>query len=1214
MNGTHNEGRVLFWILLGITVVVVGIFILLFILFSGEDEEIRTVEKDDDAEIVGGFDPTAPTDGEYIAVSEGEREDTLLRQLRGGSGGGVSDGSAGVGGPSGTDEPGAEVYARYYAALDLAPGASREEIEAAYNLLREQYGPGGRTYNRQRFSAIVYAYNVLTGRAPAPGAGSGGGSSGAGFGGSGIGFGGSGAGGGVPGITPPGGIAVPGGIAGPGSVGTVGTVGTVPGVTGPGVPDAPVGSVFRRQGTDSFTPSPVRSLKFPGIQPPTIRQPGTRAVPLIIPPTVNIPGASGGPRDRGGGDDDREESERRRIGSDRDDGEDRGRDDEDDEDDKNDFKIGDILAGIAVTTAVKAMTCIGGNLLGGVVSAANPLSVSTLDGGNIGKECTLDSLAFGAAKQAGLRMVAEYINWAVDGFRGKPLFIQNPSQFWNDFTDNEIGRALEDGGLGFLCDVNGIRIDISNLLQLKYRRISIEPPRCRLSDYRNNIEQLLDNPVTVVGNPVSIEEEDPLVFGRGEYTFYSGTINFRSAVTDDEEVFGDWDIAITHRNGRGQERTENTVITITNTNDVVRTFRGRADDSGTVTIRATKEVYAGSADDVEGEEYSIEVTAEIGNDVLRPTLRDRFGIENTDTITINPLELLGITPIDANKQLDRASEHIAQNVRRIAEVGSVLTQVGRADRGVERIQNRVGVNPSVAQTISNSSAPNVFASYECGDGDIDEDGACLNPTVLTNAAQVQDTAQQHIGAQIQAVNEADEFGEVVNAALNATVLGIFRNFSGHNATTSWRGGGRKEFEKTIKNIPLDTAGDGWWTEILDETDTFKDIIIADTLVRDADKLFGYISESIAFHVTNERADERRISAEDNGHDSGDRLPPGYTPFDGGGYKPYADGLEPTDEGGFINYAAVEKFHGGRSFTTLLNAVRSERSFSTCTDGSEEHDRTCTTENLTAFSHPTDRKTFRSAAETASQEVYVATIQFLREIYESTIIAHTRIAGDAAPGGNETDGVAKTYRTAILKKPSNAGRLKVGATEFTVVRDDILDSFIDSGDAKIYVDTRKRHLVFLGNDCSRDPNAPGDIGGTYAETTCTINDFERIVDEKLRHIPQRTEKLIYLYYAFARQSGLIPLPTASAQDILTSGYGAYTVTNIERNRRYSELYRKLGEVFAGENSGVALTAHWGSFTAKSAEEEYEKLFRKKTENMYTRTVFDFSNRISEENTR
>ena len=147
----------------------------------------------------------------------------------------------------------------------------------------------------------------------------------------------------------------------------------------------------------------------------------------------------------------------------------------------SDGVIESLLGSILFAAAVSVGVC----LLSGVAASLLPFWVSTQDGGNLAKECALDQIAFGTVKRAAVEIASSYIDWALSGFHGTPLFLSHPSQFWRNFTDRAIGHALDDAGLGFLCE-GGLEIDVSALLELRYSRIEIEPPSCTLSEILEN--------------------------------------------------------------------------------------------------------------------------------------------------------------------------------------------------------------------------------------------------------------------------------------------------------------------------------------------------------------------------------------------------------------------------------------------------------------------------------------------------------------------------------------------------------------------------------------------------------------------------------------------------------------------------------------------------------------------------------------------------------
>ena len=134
-------------------------------------------------------------------------------------------------------------------------------------------------------------------------------------------------------------------------------------------------------------------------------------------------------------------------------------------------------------------------------------SVSTKD--NLGgvKECGFDSISRGLGKAVLYRIVKEYISWASGGFQsGSPKFLAEPEEFAESFVNDEIGRALDVHGFGFLCN-GGLRIDLP--INLRYRALDIEAPECTLDDYKRNIETFKRDPLKI---SVNVEREKIKVF------------------------------------------------------------------------------------------------------------------------------------------------------------------------------------------------------------------------------------------------------------------------------------------------------------------------------------------------------------------------------------------------------------------------------------------------------------------------------------------------------------------------------------------------------------------------------------------------------------------------------------------------------------------------------------------------------------------------------
>ena len=120
-----------------------------------------------------------------------------------------------------------------------------------------------------------------------------------------------------------------------------------------------------------------------------------------------------------------------------------------------------------------------------------PVTDSTLTA----KECALDVAVSDIVMNIITSTAADYIAWAHEGFKDKPLFVQNPTTFYKNVRDDAIGRAIDRSGLGFLCDVKFSGFDpsfnakIRLELQNRYSEVRIQPPRCTYDKLTNNLDK-----------------------------------------------------------------------------------------------------------------------------------------------------------------------------------------------------------------------------------------------------------------------------------------------------------------------------------------------------------------------------------------------------------------------------------------------------------------------------------------------------------------------------------------------------------------------------------------------------------------------------------------------------------------------------------------------------------------------------------------------------
>ena len=105
------------------------------------------------------------------------------------------------------------------------------------------------------------------------------------------------------------------------------------------------------------------------------------------------------------------------------------------------------------------------------------------------KECTFDVVVAEVAKDMLVKIAQDYSNYALSGFNGEHPFFVNKKQYFESIVDDAVGKIIDREGLGFLCDTDGFSIDISRQLNLKYRNIGRDPPRCTGSEALDNVQK-----------------------------------------------------------------------------------------------------------------------------------------------------------------------------------------------------------------------------------------------------------------------------------------------------------------------------------------------------------------------------------------------------------------------------------------------------------------------------------------------------------------------------------------------------------------------------------------------------------------------------------------------------------------------------------------------------------------------------------------------------
>lgn len=106
------------------------------------------------------------------------------------------------------------------------------------------------------------------------------------------------------------------------------------------------------------------------------------------------------------------------------------------------------------------------------------------------KEMVLDPLLWGIVKMIVSQIVRSTIAWINSGFKGTPMFVQDPGAFLRDIADQVAGTFIYGTPLSFLCQPINIRI----ALDLYYRtsRNWQSGAVCRLSGIVQNVEQFIN--------------------------------------------------------------------------------------------------------------------------------------------------------------------------------------------------------------------------------------------------------------------------------------------------------------------------------------------------------------------------------------------------------------------------------------------------------------------------------------------------------------------------------------------------------------------------------------------------------------------------------------------------------------------------------------------------------------------------------------------------
>lgn len=133
----------------------------------------------------------------------------------------------------------------------------------------------------------------------------------------------------------------------------------------------------------------------------------------------------------------------------------------------------------------------------GVSAVANSIAASALKSLGL-KEWVLDGVAFALAKRVALQLTRSTAAWINSGFKGSPMYITNPNQFFRNIADEIAGEVIYGSDLKFLCSPINIRV----ALEFYYKAArQHQPPQCTLSGVVANVQQFINGNFMAGGWP-----------------------------------------------------------------------------------------------------------------------------------------------------------------------------------------------------------------------------------------------------------------------------------------------------------------------------------------------------------------------------------------------------------------------------------------------------------------------------------------------------------------------------------------------------------------------------------------------------------------------------------------------------------------------------------------------------------------------------------------
>ena len=565
------------------------------------------------------------------------------------------------------------------------------------------------------------------------------------------------------------------------------------------------------------------------------------------------------------------------------------------------------------------------------------------------------------------------------------------------------------------------------------------------------------------------------------------------------------------------------------------------------------------------------------------------------------LDVVERDTIVVGDQIDSALDGFASRVDSISERVTLPGRLAEIEVAIESATANVGDMPSFSSFITDPNNPHAFASYETRDDCVEEyiaQGAqhsfalteCTR--IYESASNINERTQDKIDSQEDMCKTGDEFyDDILCAVAEATLVGIVRKTLEEGIGAAVRGGGTARLRISANELTLGGKGSNWVAARLlgfvgDSTKESSEAVIQN---------FAY-AKLISTGILIKDRNDLLLYARNNLRSS---IPPGYICLqsDGScqvGYRNYSGKLDDVNKVsvGLVNplfVSAMEKITRPKTVSY---------SYKNCNiRGCPRETRT---KIVTGPVYRQDLQRFSAAMGGGFRLHDAAGIDTLRKIYEATVRAKIRLAGEEdeyEKSQNPNSSVTK-FRNAVIASGNNAEKISNGTPARSVIVDFIIADF-----------ESKQLPVFVPRDLAGQFDCPGggDLGvyenvaaidGQYFRTNCTLDDFFTIIDTTIAAMPKETADIVHFIYAMAQETGFIALPDRSAQEVLSS----YPV-----NQGLAEKYQSFGRILVGDSQEDTriLTQNWGNLTPAQAKRAYIESFENKVERYIAQKFYEFT---------